>query len=203
MKIGIVVDGDAEALALRRLVGKLQIPSCCLENPLYADLQPKATPHQIARSAADKVELLIGRGVDRVVLLLDREDQETCPGDRAVELESAFRDLGYEQVQVAIKDRCYENWLIADLSALRALPARFRVSRGFEGRVSPDKADHVADPASLLTSVSQRHGYHKRRDAVQIATKQDPLLIARNSRSFRRFLRLLTHPAYRTQSRFP
>ena len=83
------------------------------------------------------------------------------------------------------------------------MPRRFRVTRAFERKVSPDRADHVADAEALLNSAAQGTPYHKRTDAKAIAGKQNALRVARNSRSFRRFLRIVGHPRYAEQSAKP
>jgi hypothetical protein len=200
VKIGIVVDGDAESQALKKLTRRIKIAGTQLLGPFYAPMQPKSTPKQIAKSAEKQVVILKRKRADKVVVLVDREDQAGTPGEIAISLEAAFHELGHQQVYVVIKNRKFENWLIADVGAFRQMPRRYKVSSAFEKAVSPDKADSVKDAEALINQIALKVKYHKRHDAAQIAEKQNEAEIGLNSRSFRRFLRLIGHPDYRDQS---
>ncbi|MGH9834829.1 MAG: DUF4276 family protein [Blastocatellia bacterium] len=138
-----------------------------------------------------------------VVVLVDHEDRKDCPGDWAVELEKAFKSLGYQDVSVAVKNRKFENWLIADVNAFRKMKARYKMTKAFENAVRPDKADLVEDAERLINQIVIKSEYHKRRDAAKIAQLQELEEAGRHSRSFRRFLRLIGYPDYRDQSRKP
>jgi hypothetical protein len=97
----------------------------------------------------------------------------------------------------------FENWLIAGLAALKAMPARFQVTRQFERKVSPNKADNIKNAESALKRICKGASYHKGKDAREIARHQEPRRIAENSRSFRRFLRVVGCKKYTSQSREP
>ena len=203
MKVGIVVDGDAESQALRLLAERIDIEDAQLLTPAYANMQPKSAPGQIAQSAKSRVDILLNRNADKIVVLIDREDRDECPPKFAKLIEQVFRKLGYDEVTVVVKNRTFENWLIADIKALKSLRGRFRVTKSFEKKVSPNKADNVRDGEALLKAIAIDRKYHKRRDAKAITTIQEALEIARNSRSFRRFLRVIGHPQYLSQSKKP
>jgi hypothetical protein len=203
VKVGIVVDGQAESQALKRLLPKIKTPRRNLTGPAYADIQPRASAAQIARSVAPKLKVLQGSGADAFVVLLDCEDAERCPPRFAREIEQALAELDWPGVDVVVKRLSFENWLIADVHALREMRARFRVTRRFEKKVSPNKADHVADAQAELGRLCLGDAYHKRRDPVEIARHQQPRRIAENSRSFRRFLRVVGCGKYANQSRNP
>lgn len=204
-RIGIVVDGSAESQALRGLTGRITISGMTLIGPIYADMQPKASAKQIAAAAAPKLKILTtAKRVEHTVVLIDREDRTECCGGWAKKLERAFGAIGYANVTVGIKNRQFENWLLADVDALKALHTLFKVTRTFERLVVPNKADHILDPTNELSKIRKgNRSYHKRRDAQKITALQDPDKVARNSRSFRRFLRLLAHPRYAEQSKKP
>jgi hypothetical protein len=204
MNIGIITDGQAEAIALQKIVKGLRTNADNIISPVYADLQPKAAPGQIARAASSRIGLLIGRGADRIIVIVDREDDPTCPAMLALNLETAFNEQGFS-VCVAIKNRCFENWLIADPQAFRSMRARFSVSRSFVRSVSPNRADANSNPCRLINRIVRGQGgeYHKRKDACNLASKLNVEEAARNSRSFRRFLRHVYHPDYLDQSKNP
>ena len=128
MKIGIVVDGDAESQALKGLTQRLEIKGAQLLNPVYANMQPKSAPGQIAQSAKSRIDILLTRGADLIVVLIDREDRKECPPEFASQLKRAFAKLGYDDIRVVIKNRTFENWLIADVKALKKMSARFKVT---------------------------------------------------------------------------
>ena len=205
MKIGIIVDGDAESQALVNLVAQCSGAKTQIIKPVYADIQPKASYKQIAAKAVDRIDFLRSKNASKIVLLIDREDWDKCAVEIKKGLEDALKELGHDNVAVVVKERKFENWLIADLTALRSMPGRFVLTKAFENQVRLDRADGVVDAEKLLNSVvaSRTPEYHKRRDAQAITSKQDLLRLACNSRSFRRFLRLLGHSVYAKQSKIP
>jgi hypothetical protein len=56
---------------------------------------------------------------------------------------------------------------------------------------------------ALLKRAAQGDAYEKVQDAKRILERADVLRLATNSRSFRRFLRVIEHPTYREQSAAP
>jgi hypothetical protein len=199
----VVVDGRAESQALRTLFQKIVVANRRLSVPLYADMQPKASPAQIVRAAQHRLSVLKARGAREFIVLIDLEDRRDCPAELARRIRERFVSEGWPDVAVVIKHRRFENWLIADIPALRKMPGRFNLTKRFQRCVSPDKADGVADAANELSRIAVGGPYHKRSDAIRICANQDPLRIAANSRSFRRFLRVAGHPKYAQQSRRP
>lgn len=203
MKIGIVVEGKAESQALKLLTRRIKIEGVQLLAPAYADMQPKSAPDQIAGKAIKQVNIRRARGADLILVLIDREDREECPPEFARQLEQAFKRLGYDDIRVVVKNRTFENWLIADINALKKLTGIFNVTKTFERTVSPNKADNVGDAKALVNKIAVKHGYRKGRDDARITAVQEALEMARNSRSFRRFLHVVGHPQYLTQSKKP
>jgi len=203
LKIGIIVDGDAESQALKLLTRRVEIKDTQLLDPLYANMQPKDAPGQIARAAKRQIDILIAKGADKIIVLIDREDNRKCADEIAGEIETAFDRLGCANTTVVIKNRKFENWLIADVGVFRKLKARYKVTKSFETAVVPNKADSVADAEALLNQIVVKVVYHKRRDAAQITGLQKVAEIGKNSRSFRRFLRVVGYSTYTNQSKNP
>lgn len=201
----MIVEGEGEIFALEKLVSRVKLTNSIIQRPLRADLQPKATSEVIARSAARQVQLCVSRGVNRVVVLIDRENSP-CPVAFCKEIEDAFNKIYAKcglDFRVVVKDRMIENWLISDVSALRQMSARFQVTQAFERAVSPDKADTVESPVQLLNSIAKKIQYRKGSDPLAICERQDPLRVAGNSRSFRKFLREIGVVEYGSQSKHP
>lgn len=94
MKIGIVVDGEAESQALKLLTRRIAIRDAQLLDPRFADMQPKSTTRQIARAALTQILILKKQRATTVVVLIDHEDRADCCGQWAGELEAAFASFG-------------------------------------------------------------------------------------------------------------
>jgi len=134
--------------------------------------------------------------------LIDREDREDCAPEFAQTIEGAMEGMG-EQVHVVVKNRTFENWLIADPDCFGRLSGRFKLTNAFVGRVSPDKADNVRDATAMLNRICVKGSYHKTLDPPKILGAMDVGQAGKNSRSFRRFLRILGDKRYRDQSKKP
>jgi hypothetical protein len=196
------VEGTGEVPTLSKIIQKLQTKNAILGRPLRADLQPKATPAQVAASAKNAIAYFCRRNVDLVVVLIDREDNANAPTFSAA-LRQAFQSL-YPRItiEVVVKDSCVENWLIADPDALKLQKKRFNITPAFVNRVIPNKAD-LQNAHAMLNDAAIKFNYDKGSDPQKITQLQDPHRVASNSRSFRRFLRVIGDPKYATQSKLP
>jgi len=200
--VGIVVDGQSEYEALPMLYRQLHEASgVTILKPAMAKIQPYAPPAAIARVCLPATRVLLAKGVDDVVVLLDRENRDECCGAFASAIANSLIAATGADVSVVLKNRMFENWLLSDTSAVKAVSGRFAVSRTTERSVSPDKADHV-DATALLKRCAVKN-YEKVSDACAILANADLASMAQNSRSFRRFLRCAGHPGYSVQSRLP
>lgn len=202
MKIGVVVDGQGEFRALPSLFPKIGSPHTLLA-PLYGDMQPFAPIPQIVGVVKSKLPILRARGAQRVLVLLDRENRNVCPGAWATQLADALNQdcgqLGIDKFIVVVKNSCFENWLVADPEAFTRMPRRFSLSAGALASISPNKADNI-DAQRLLKAAAQGGTYSKTTDAVRILAAAEPARMAANSRSFRKLLRELEHPLYLKES---
>jgi hypothetical protein len=201
VRIGLVVDGRAEFASLGALYPELKrLTGHEFIGVRKADLQPFAPIGTIAKQCEATLRELFARRADRVVVLLDRETRNECPGALAAAVRQ--RLLSHGDVLVVLKDRAYENWLLADLDALRASPARFDVSEATRKRIEPNKAD-AADGVILIKRCINDGHYEKVNDSKRILESAEVWRMAAHSRSFRRFLRCVECPGYREQSRLP
>lgn len=194
MKIGLLVDGRSEYEALPHLMGRLRTEHTILQHPLKCDIQPHASPAQMALAASKKFPILLHQGADAIVILIDKETRQDCTGElvRAVEREASERLSRLDpeaRVQVVFKVSCFENWLVADPQALRELTGLFERIERIERQVA-NRAD-VVNALELLKSCSRQKSYDKPRGAVAICKKLDPQRAAANSRSFRKLLKTL------------
>jgi len=201
VKVGFIVDGVSEFAALPTILTKI-VGTCehdFLTRVLFADLQPHAPFATMARECKSALSILEHRGADMIVVIMDREGRDECPPQLAAGLASALAGQTARQVAVVIKDRKYENWLVADLAALRAQDRRFTVTRADARKVEPNLADRADGLALIKRMVIGT--YDKVEDSKRIVGRADALTMARNSRSFRRFLRVVGHPLYSTSSK--
>lgn len=195
MKLGFLVDGRSEYGSLPILFEKLR-GSCAHEllNPIYVDIQPKSTPRQIAAKCKTRVPILLQSDIHAVIVLIDLEDLADHPGERAEEIAREIEAQTQIETLVVLKVRCFENWVVADVDAVNRVK-NLSISKTNESRIRPNKADNVN--ASKVISGK----YHKVNSSKSVFQHANPLEMAQNSRSFRRFLRVVGHCAYSNQSR--
>lgn len=197
MKIGVLVDGDAEFYGLPHLLSRLGSPHQVLK-PLRCDIQPFASPAQMALAASKRFSILLAKGAESIVVLIDKETRPDCTVElvQAVEREARarLRDLSSTMdLQVVFKVSMFENWLAADPTALSGLPGLFEHVERIERQVSSGRADSV-DALDLLKACSKQRSYDKVSGAVAICKGLDPVRAAGNSRSFRKLLKALGCP---------
>jgi hypothetical protein len=206
MKIGILVDGQAEFHSLPLFLDRVDTQAQILK-PLYCDMQPFASYQQIAYVAMKRVSILLQKGVSKVVVLIDKEQRGDCAPLMAnsieEELEGRLRQTDWNgQVSVVVKVDAFENWLVADPHAFVKLTGMFKHRKRIRKAVEPDKADNV-DALAVLNRCCVKGSFSKVKGAKAICQRLDPTRAATNSRSFRRFLRVLGDPAFSTESKNP
>ncbi len=205
MKIGIVSEGQSEVDALPKLFPAFQAATGnSFLRPIRTSVHPTATFDGIAYAAAKQIEKLLLREPDVIVFLLDREQRTECPGELAARIHDALHQSrkGLCPIQVVVKDRTFENWLISDVAALATQRGRFDLPPSAARSVVQSGADGF-DALAVLKQWTAGRPYRKADDSIRILDHADPLRMAATSRSFRRFLRCVGHPAYAQQSRHP
>lgn len=200
-RIGAIVDGMSEYKSLPLITAKLGVEGAQFIRTLYAPIQPYAPVGVIARACRSPIAQLVSLRATDIIILLDLESRQDCPGAWASQILNSLNLPPECRGSVVIKNRMFENWLVADVDALKSSPRRYAVSAGAEKRISPDRADSC-DAFRLLKDITDSR-YEKVTDSKIILGNADPLRIAANSRSFRRFLRVAGHPDYTNQSARP
>ena len=203
MTIGLVVDGDSEYHSFRSICEKIS-GDCgtAFLRPTKAPVDPMAPAAAIARMVKDRVIAAEARGATLVIVLLDRETRVECPGELAEAIKKEIDSYSSVETSVVLKDSKYENWLVADIEALARMRARFEITTARRRQVAPNHADRI-DAHELLKRAAVKDAYDKVADSVRITAAADPAAMARNSRSFRRFLHCAGYAAYQDQSRNP
>ena len=198
-----MVDGVSEVGSLPELYPALyQRSGNEFGAPIKANIQPTAPVGAIVGACVQPVRQAFARSADLAVVLLDREMRSECPGEFAAEILAGLRDKVEDgDVAVVVKNRMFENWLIADLGALKKQRGRYAVSKAAAKKVESNKADNV-DATPLLKQCC-KSDYRKVQDAKKILAHADPGVIGLHSRSFRRMLRCIRDPQYTDQSRQP
>jgi Domain of unknown function (DUF4276) len=205
LKTAIVVEGDGEykslPLVLNKLKADLAHPTL---RPVRIAVTPNAPDAKIARECVKALKIAQALGATRAIVLLDREQVTDTPHEIATRLTAEIEaQFGSSlEVMVVLKDRAFENWLVADMGALAAQTARYTVTQALRRRVEPNKADRT-NAIAILNSAANRIPYHKIDDAYRLCKHLDPLVAASNSRSFRHFLHALGHARYAGQCRVP
>jgi hypothetical protein len=144
VNIGIIVDGMSEQGSLPRLFGQIRKSTRqTLLRPVYAPIQPTAPSGATARACSSRIIQLKARGAERIIVLMDRENNADCCGVISADLQEAIKTItGYDAI-VVVKDRAFENWLVSDPNALSAQAARFTLTRAALRAITPNKADRV------------------------------------------------------------
>lgn len=197
MKIGLLVDGRAEYYSLPLLLPRLGSPHQIL-TPLVCDIQPFASAAQMALAASKRFSILLAKGAESIVILIDKETRPDCTVElvQAVEREARARLKNFSStvgLQVVFKVSMFENWLAADPAALSGLPGLFEHVERIERQVSGGRADSV-NALDLFKACSKQRSYDKVSGAVAICKGLDPVRAAGNSRSFRKLLKTLGCP---------
>jgi len=117
MKIGIITEGLAEKKALEEIVKELRKAGLSIVSPVMTNVDPKTKAKQMAKAAKSAIDILTKKRCDKIIFLIDFEDQITCIIDKKNELETAFKAIN-DNTFVVIKARQFENWLIADPAAV-------------------------------------------------------------------------------------
>ena len=188
--IAVLVDGSGEEQALNELIptiNRMFLSSHRLLNAGYVDIQPKATAAQIVKKATNRV-VHLSRKADKVIILIDFEDREGCLVEWCRELRGAFHRREMSKVEVVIKNRKFENWLIADPDNIHKKNG-YEVSSAKKRQVAPGKADNVSDAEKWLNECKKKGSgsYHKTQDAKAFCKTTDVSVVKKNSRSFRKF----------------
>lgn len=205
MKIAILTEGESEYASLPLLYSQLkERTGASILNPIRIAVQPDGPPEKIALQCEKAFKICAARGVALAVVVLDREQKSQAPGTIATLILDAInrRVTPSFGVRVVLKDRAFENWVIADPEALRSQPARYTVTPSLERAVAPDRADR-SDALVLLKKATQGSAYDKVADAKRILARADVGRAAANSRSFRHLLHVIGDPSYASQCLTP
>lgn len=203
MRICFLTEGTSEYRSLPLLFPQLATRSGnTFLRTLKIDVAPDVEPNVIARECHSRLKIAAGLRADLAVIVLDRERQSACPGLIATSIATAVGTrCGLLPIKVVLKDRKFENWLISDLDALRALSGRFKLTAAIEKKVAPNKADG-ADAEALLKQAAVGD-YLKVPDAHRILARMAVERAAANSRSFRHLLHVVGDADYATQCAVP
>jgi hypothetical protein len=196
MKIGVLVEGQAEFRGLPFLLPRLGSPHQVL-SPLVCNIHPFASPAQMALAASKRFPILLAKGAESIVILFDKETRQDCMVElvQAVEREARVRLQEFSatiKLQVVLKVSMFENWLISDPQAVGGVTGLFENVERIEKQVR-GRADAV-DALGLLKACSRQRIYDKVEGAVAICRRLDPARAAENSRSFRKLLKVLEVP---------
>jgi len=205
MRFGPIVDGQAEFFSLPKLIPRIPGNHIILR-PLRADIQPYSPIPRIVQAVKSRLHIHASKGADVALVVLDRESRMDCPGEWGQRLESALRvgcaGCGIDRFKVVVKNRMFENWLISDPHAIAGMTSRFKLTPNQIALIEPDKADEI-DALAILRTAAIKKSYDKVQDAVRILKAANPVVMGKNSRSFRRLLHVVGSPPYQNQSKNP
>lgn len=199
--VGLVLEGEGDVGAIPQLLREMVSGNIIrLRRPIHYGGQPVECAVNKFRDfvrlkVVPRVRAMILKQVSVVVVVIDRENREQCPGEFAqvvlrmiVEtMEAQYQYRGLPRISVVCADRKLENWLIADPQGIFA-----------HNYIVNDLSSAVgtnADAKEALTLLKRAYKpgrcYHKRMDAPDIASKVRTMLpdVRRRSRSLDKLLR--------------
>jgi len=175
--VGLVVEGESEIGAIPQL---LRDSRARLARPIKFGGQPEQCNNDVFREFIQhkiipSVRAMVLKHVSLIVVVLDREQRNQCPGILAQDIKEAIVEImgvryhytGSPPISVVCADRKLENWLIADPKGI--LAHKYIVKD--LSRAVGSKADGK-DAITLLKHAYQpgRH-YHKHMHAPKLASK--------------------------------
>ena len=124
LPVGLVVEGESEVGAIPLLLRDSNIR---LSRVVHFGGQPTDCPMSkfrefVERKIVPLVQATLLKQVSRVIVVVDRENRESCPGEFAQAvartiigtLTFRYQYAGSPPISVVCADRKLENWLIAD-----------------------------------------------------------------------------------------
>jgi len=172
--LGLVVEGEAEHGAVPTL---LRRAGATPGDPIVFHGQAVGCDVVVLveRRLLSPTKAALLKGYSKVLVILDRETREDCPGQFAQcvlaelvrRLASDPRYQGHPPVCVICADRTLENWLVSDPEGLR--------SHGYIERDVSRRVGANADGRNAVEIIEWAYRansrYHKRRDAPALAAK--------------------------------
>ncbi len=193
--LGLVVEGASGASAVYVLLRNANLN---LGSPLNFPGQPTdcSTARLVDLAILPRVRAAILKKFCKVIVVLDRENRNKCPGELAqevrtqlvVRLRDGFNYRGNPPVEVVVADKMMENWLIADP---QGISNHAHITQNLSGAVR-NRADGLNAIQILKRAYSTGHQYHKTRDAPKLAKHVRVLNpeVRRRSRSLDKLLRV-------------
>jgi len=197
LPIGLVVEGATEYRALPLILNRLGVrfttPSVFQGQPIQASIR-----QFVAARLLKHVRVQLTRSVARVIVVLDRETRKESArdfGDKlTLELKKQVKRLegeaGSDKIAVAVADRSFENWLLADPDGIERSNL-FRRNAGLNGKVACHADER--DAKSILQNAMPRNWYERPIHGPQLAAhiRVEAAKVRFCSKSFASFLRMV------------
>lgn len=117
--VGLIVEGDTEFEALPKLSGLLT--GCPPLKPTnLRGIGSDRKPEGIAKLVVQKVIAHLSAQRTKVIICVDLEDRQVCPGDfaqaisRSLKAELAEKGYAAADIHLVVVNRAFEAWLLAD-----------------------------------------------------------------------------------------
>lgn len=177
LPVGFVVEGESEIGAIPQLLRDCRIP---LSKPIKFGGQPvECNIHTfrefVKRQIVPRVRASALKKVRSVIVVIDRESREDCPGEFAQDIahtivdtmKSRYSYTGSPPVSVVCVDRTLENWLLADP---KGICTHNYIDKDLSRAVG-SKADGKDAVTMLKEAYTPGRYYHKRMDAPNLARR--------------------------------
>lgn len=211
MKPLVLIDDKNGYSIISRIITKnMQIDGdvrYCSINPISSKCSTTVEINRISQEISNAINNnLRTSNSTNIIVLIDFERLQKklniCPGDISNKIINAISQKSFtkyvENISIVFKVQKLENWLLSDKEAVRSIISENIYNEKFN-TLSLEKIDEL-NALKIIDTIWPNNKHHF---AKRIVENLDPLRMAQNSRSFRRYLRVLGHPDYKDQSKDP
>lgn len=182
LKIGLMVEGQGDQLALPELVRNVAFSRGIYDISIPTPFRVKRGRFAPAFTDYERALQVLAAKAERILVVIDADDD--CPVELAQGLlQRATTCVGHRPVHVAIAHHEFEAWLIAGIESYQDHPA---VSLTAE--VIGADPDSIRNAKSAFRGMLTGNRYSETVDQVRFASMIDFDVTAQKSRSFRKFM---------------
>lgn len=161
-RVAAVVEGSMEYAAVPVLLRNLGLAPSVPYN-LHGQSVDESLDRYVRRAIIPAVDICLQKHPDIVLVLLDREDRDQCPGSLASMI---AKIINRQRVAVVIANRRIENWIIADSANVN----RSKLVNNPLPRLKPAEADG-RNALEMIKRAMSPTGYKKATHGVALLAR--------------------------------
>lgn len=159
MKIGLIVDGEAEKVALPRQFYDTPVVRRGMNGR-------NVSLDQIAANSCRLISALEAANCAKILIVIDREDRQEVASIIKANLVSKIAACTSTRFEVVVADKMFENWLLSDIENISvSYPDKFHQTQNsvlfesthgksqFTSRLKPDISYRVSDTKEYFNKI--------------------------------------------------